>query len=126
MDLSLLALMYSKEQEQEQTKDYSRCFNCGGSDFIEIDYERVCEECQAIDPRYAVFTTENLQSYSYYKRQKYTRMDNFKKTIQRCQSIQNCHIPDSIYDALKNTGINRANILKCLKELKHECTLYLL
>ena len=57
MDEELLAFAYSKEQEQEheQTMDYSQCFNCGGSDFIEIDYERICEECQAIDPRYAVF-----------------------------------------------------------------------
>ena len=91
--------------EQEQTMDYSRCFNCGGSDLIEIDYERICEECQAIDPRYAVFTT---QGYSCYKRLKYTCMDNFKKSIQCYQGEQKCHIPDSIYDALKDTEITRA------------------
>ena len=111
MDLTLLALA----QEQEQTMDYSRCFNCGGSDFIEIDYERICEECQAIDPRYAVFTTEN----PCYKRQNYSCMDNFKKSIQCYQGLQKCHIPDSIYDALKDTEITRANILKCLKELRY-------
>ena len=105
--------------EQEQTKDYSRCFNCGGSDFIDIDYERICEECQAIDLRYAVLTTENLQGYSCYKRLKYTCMDNFKKRIQCYQGVQKCTILDSIYDALKNIEITRANILKCLKELRY-------
>ena len=81
MDEKLLAFAYS--QEQEQTMDYSRCLNCGGSDFIEIDYERICEECQAIDPRYAVFTTEN----PCYKRQNYSCMDNFKKSIQCYQGL---------------------------------------
>ena len=42
MDLTLLAFAYSKEQEQEQeqeqTKAYNRCYNCGGTEFIEIDY----------------------------------------------------------------------------------------
>ena len=119
MDEELLAFAYSREQEQEQTMDYSRCHNCGGSDFIEIDYERICKDCQAIDPHYVVFTTENLQSYSCYRRSKYTCVDNFKKSIQRYQGIQKCCIPDSIYDALKDTEITRAGILKCLKELKY-------
>ena len=115
MDLTLLAFAYSKEQEQERTKAYNRCYNCGGSNFIEIDYERICVDCQAIDPHYAVFTFENHQSYSCYKRQNYTCMDNFKKSIQQYQGIQKCKIPDSIYDALKDTEITRAGILKCFK-----------
>ena len=115
MDLTLLALA----QEQEQTMDYSRCFNCDRSDFIEIDYQRICEECQAIDPRYAVFATENQQGYSCYKRQNYSCMDNFKKSIQCYQGLQKCHIPDSIYDALTDSEITRAGILKCLKELRY-------
>ena len=117
MNEELLAFAYS--QEQEQTMDYSQCFNCGGSDFIETNYQRICEECQVIDPRYAVFTTENLQGYSCYKGQDYTCMGNFKKSIQCYQGLQKCHIPDSIYDALKDTEITRAGILKCLKELKY-------
>ena len=119
MNEELLAFAYSKEQEQEQTMDYNQCFNCGGTEFIEIDYQRICEDCQAINPRYAVFTSENHQSYSCYKRQNYTCMDNFKKSIQQYQGIQKCKIPDSIYDALKDTEITRAGILKCLKELKY-------
>ena len=110
-----LCKFYKMALEQEQTKDYSRCFNCGGSDLIEIDYERIYEECQAIDPRYAVFATE----IPCYKRQDYSCMDNFKKSIQCYQGVQKCHIPDSIYDALKDTEITRAGILKCLKELRY-------
>ena len=75
MDEELLAFAYS--HEQEQTMDYSRCLNCGGSDFIEIDYERIYEECQAIDPRYAVFAIEN----PCYKRQNYSCMDNLKRAF---------------------------------------------
>ena len=86
MNEELLAFAYS--QEQEQTMDYSRCFNCGGYDFIEIDFERICEECQAIDPRYAVFATEN----PCYKRQNYSCMDNFKKSIQCYQGVAHYNI----------------------------------
>ena len=50
-------------KEQEVAIDHTKCHNCGGSDFIEIDYQRICEECKVIDPRYAVFTTENLQLF---------------------------------------------------------------
>ena len=109
MDEKLLAFAYSQEQEVEI--DHTKCFNCGGTEFIEIDYERICEECQAIDPRYAVFTTEN----PCYKRQNYSWMDNFKKSIQCYQGLQKCTIPDS----LKNIEITRANTLKCLKELRY-------
>ena len=65
------------------------------------------------------FLQLKISSYSCYKRPKYTCLDNFKKSIQCYQGLQKCHIPDSIYDALKDTEITRAGILKCLKELKY-------
>ena len=64
MDLSLLAYLKEQYETEKVEIDHTKCHNCGGSDFIEIDYERICEEYQAIDPRYAVFTTENHQGYS--------------------------------------------------------------
>ena len=123
MDLTLLAFAYSKEQEQEQeqeqTKAYNRCYNCGGSDFIEIDYERICVDCQAIDPRYKALATVNNNLIDYTKRHVYSRSKYFLTCIQWYQGKQLRAIPDKIYDDLKaRPNVTRESILQYLKEQK--------
>ena len=89
----------------------------GGSDFIEIDYERICEECQAIDPRYAVFATENPIIHVI-KGRTIAVWTTLEKSIQCYQGLQKCHIPDSIYNALKDTEITRARYSKVFKRVE--------
>ena len=118
MDLELLNIAIAlDEQEDDEPRDLTKCQNCGSSEFIEIDYERICESCHAIDPHYAVFATSPGYS-TYQQRYAYSCTNYFIKAIQRYQGKQNCTIPDVVYENLKDVEPTRENILRALKEFK--------
>ena len=117
MDLTLLA--FAQEQTKDCVKDYNQCLNCGGTEFIVMNYERICEDCQAIDPRYKALATVNNNLIDYTKRHVYSRSKYFLTCIQRYQGKQLRAIPDKIYDDLKaRPNVTRESILQYLKEQK--------
>ena len=119
--MDLLLLKYAHEMEDTKGHDCSapKCQYCGGADFIVIDYQRICESCQAIDPRYVPVITENFSNYTSCPRSKYYPIDNFKMCIQRYQGKENCLIPDEVYECLRGVKPTRESILKTLKGTKY-------
>jgi len=120
----MMLLAHAQALEKQATFGPLQCFNCGETEFIEDASGRICEACSVIDERYRVLATEYTTNYTRRYDNNYSRYDYFKKCIQRYQGLQNCNIPDKVYDALYSISdrleINRSTILKCLKELK--CT----
>ena len=121
MDYELLAyaLELDKDQNDDPKIDPNKCKYCYGIEFIYEDYGRICESCHVIDKLYRRLVPENLLNYTIHSKNTYTPASYFKKCIERYLGLQTCNIPDSIYDALKDTEITRSTILKCLKELKY-------
>ena len=110
MDEELLACALKLLDKEEGIKDEDvpgRCSNCGGTDFVEENYERICEHCFAIAERYIVLRHENLSNYTAHSRNTYSRLSYFQQCIQRYQGNQITIIPNQVYDTLQDTEISR-------------------